>query len=73
MTEFRTVFTVMFFDENRNFIAESRDIDTYQEAENIGEIVAQLSDDIAYFSIERYFKKVTFDDPVDEDFDEWDE
>lgn len=67
--DFRTVFTVFFYDHDRDFIRESREIDTYQEAETVGMTVAEMSDDIAYFSIERYFKKIVIDDEPHDDID----
>lgn len=68
--DFRTVFTVMFFDEDKDFVSESQEIDTYENAENVGIAVLELCPEIAYFSVERYFKKVVINEESYEDDDE---
>lgn len=55
---FKPVYTVMFFDEDMEFLAESPELETYKLAEVIGQVMAAMDENIGYYTIEKYFKKI---------------
>lgn len=62
MTRFEKVFTAVFFDEDMDIIGESPELESCQLAQLIGEIVSEMVPEVAYFAVEKYFKKIEADE-----------